>query len=132
MRFTQVTILAACLVGCTSAWSPRATTTTPRHGERFPSGVGGYKVQSSYPALRMTESTLRMTDSSETPSPTTFREAEVLGLRLMQEGNYQEALDGTYIYEYVTPNMELCSTVVHKIVSLLLLLSTFSLFVWKT
>eukprot|EP00544_Gedaniella_sp_CCMP2646_P005501 CAMPEP_0202481278 /NCGR_PEP_ID=MMETSP1361-20130828/922_1 /ASSEMBLY_ACC=CAM_ASM_000849 /TAXON_ID=210615 /ORGANISM="Staurosira complex sp., Strain CCMP2646" /LENGTH=153 /DNA_ID=CAMNT_0049108781 /DNA_START=342 /DNA_END=803 /DNA_ORIENTATION=- len=27
------------------------------------------------------------------PEPTTFREAEVLGLRLMQEGDYQGALD---------------------------------------
>ena len=37
---------------------------------------------------------LKMTESGA--APTTFREAEVLGLRLMQEGNYQEALDGTY------------------------------------
>jgi len=27
--------------------------------------------------------------------PKSFREAEVLGLRLMQEGDYQGALDGT-------------------------------------
>jgi hypothetical protein len=45
----------------------------------------------------MTEITLRMAESSETPTPTTFREAEVLGLRLMQEGNYQEALDGACV-----------------------------------
>ena len=32
------------------------------------------------------------TDSKQ--SPTTFREAEVLGLRLMQEGLYKEALKG--------------------------------------
>ncbi len=29
-----------------------------------------------------------------TPTPQTFREAEVLGLRLMQEGQYEEALKG--------------------------------------
>ena len=29
------------------------------------------------------------------PEPTTFREAELLGLRQMQEGNYEEALKGT-------------------------------------
>jgi hypothetical protein len=33
----------------------------------------------------------------ETPDPTTFREAEILGLRFMQEGNFEEALVGTYL-----------------------------------
>jgi hypothetical protein len=32
--------------------------------------------------------------TEDTSDPTTFREAEVLGLRLMQEGNFQEALVG--------------------------------------
>ena len=34
--------------------------------------------------------------ASDAPNPTTFREAEVLGLRLMQEGNFEEALVGTW------------------------------------
>ena len=39
--------------------------------------------------------TTMMMFNEDTPDPTTFREAEVLGLRLMQEGNFQEALVGT-------------------------------------
>lgn len=35
---------------------------------------------------------LLMTEESRSPPPTTFREAEILGLKLMQEGNYEEAL----------------------------------------
>jgi len=31
------------------------------------------------------------------PTPTTFREAEILGLRLMQEGNYEGALEGACV-----------------------------------
>ncbi len=31
---------------------------------------------------------------NEAPRPTTFREAEVYGLRLMQEGKYEQALKG--------------------------------------
>ena len=41
-----------------------------------------------------TSTTVRMT-ANDAPNPTTFREAEVLGLRLMQEGNFEEALVGT-------------------------------------
>ena len=33
--------------------------------------------------------------NEEIPEPTNFREAEVLGLRLMQEGRFDEALVGT-------------------------------------
>jgi hypothetical protein len=32
----------------------------------------------------------------DTPDPTTFREAEILGLRLMQEGSFEEALVGKW------------------------------------
>jgi hypothetical protein len=35
--------------------------------------------------------------NEEIPDPTTFREAEVLGLRLMQEERFDEALVGTSI-----------------------------------
>jgi hypothetical protein len=34
--------------------------------------------------------------SAPPPRPRTFREAEMLGLQWMQEGNYGDALDGTY------------------------------------
>lgn len=33
----------------------------------------------------------------EPSKPTTFREAEVLGLRLMQEGSFEDALDGKHL-----------------------------------
>lgn len=36
----------------------------------------------------------------EPSKPTTFREAEVLGLRLMQEGSFEEALDGKHLQYY--------------------------------
>ena len=32
-------------------------------------------------------------------SPSTFREAEVLGLKLMQEQKYEEALQGMFVYQ---------------------------------
>jgi len=53
------------------------------------------------PQLKPVPLTFRPAESSsttvqmatdDTPNPTTFREAEVLGLRLMQEGNFEEAL----------------------------------------
>jgi hypothetical protein len=37
---------------------------------------------------------LQMTASEQDSKPTTFREAEVLGLRLMQEGKFDAALKG--------------------------------------
>ena len=47
---------------------------------------------------QMTADSLAASGDAAIPEPalTTFREAEVLGLRLMQEGNYQEALNGRY------------------------------------
>lgn len=33
------------------------------------------------------------------PQPRTFREAEILGLKRMQQGNYQEALKGTFWFQ---------------------------------
>ena len=41
-----------------------------------------------------TTSALLMTEEPEMAQPTTFREAEVLGLKRMQEGNYEDALKG--------------------------------------
>jgi hypothetical protein len=45
-----------------------------------------------------TASTTMMTAEDNAPNPQSFREAEVLGLRLMQEGNFEEALVGTSVY----------------------------------
>ena len=36
--------------------------------------------------------------SEDIPNPTNFREAEVLGLRMMQEGRFEEALVGRWIF----------------------------------
>ena len=46
--------------------------------------------------------TMQMTGTDDAPVPTTFREAEVLGLRLMQEGNFKEALTGKLHFVSVT------------------------------
>jgi hypothetical protein len=44
---------------------------------------------------------LRLSDEAASElgsTPSTFREAEVLGLRLMQEGKYEDALNGTFYF----------------------------------
>jgi hypothetical protein len=54
------------------------------------------KLPAQRPGLfRQAETALQMTIEQDAPVPTSFREAEVLGLRLMQEGNFQDALVGT-------------------------------------
>lgn len=52
-------------------------------------------VSNTYNNHHMTADSLSASGDAAIPEPvlTTFREAEVLGLRLMQEGNYQEALN---------------------------------------
>ena len=47
------------------------------------------------PSFMNAESAMQMAGVQETPDPTTFREAEILGLRLMQEGSFESALVGT-------------------------------------
>ena len=51
--------------------------------------------RSAPPTFIYAESAMRMTQQ-EVPDPRTFREAEVLGLRLMQEGSFEEALVGRF------------------------------------
>jgi hypothetical protein len=51
----------------------------------------------SNPVKAATWTTLTMTGTEEA-SPSTFREAEVLGLKLMQEQKYEEALKGASLY----------------------------------
>jgi len=71
-------------------------TNTDAYSPLFPSTRGRVVSQQSPRSVRIlaTTTTMRML-TEETPDPSTFREAEVLGLRLMQEGNFQEALVGT-------------------------------------
>lgn len=49
----------------------------------------------TYRAAESASTYIQMT-YDDAPDPTTFREAEVLGLRLMQEGSFEEALVGMY------------------------------------
>lgn len=73
-------LLLLLLLPCAHAWvtpnKPSWTSATSRH---------------STVALNMADSAAE---------PTTFREAEVLGLRLMQEEDYQGALDGTFFLSF--------------------------------
>ena len=48
--------------------------------------------QPSSPAASSTQ--LRLSDTENNANPQTFREAEILGLKLMQNGNYQDAIQG--------------------------------------
>ena len=77
MKFTSVFLVAflARANGYVAGSSGRSFVTT-RHAE------------TSLTSMQMT--------ADENPTPSTFREAEVLGLRLMQEGNFEKALDGKY------------------------------------
>lgn len=53
---------------------------------------------------------MSMTNEENIPDPTNFREAEVLGLRLMQEGRFEEALVG------MCENLYPCISVVKSII----------------
>lgn len=62
---------------------------------------------SSKSQLYSTESNNGEDKNSNQVTPKTFREAEVLGLRLMQEGQIEEALKGMfYIYIYAKISVE--------------------------
>ena len=51
------------------------------------------KILHQYDASPAVQRTTRLTMSDQS-NPSSFREAEVLGLKLMQEQKYEEALDG--------------------------------------
>ena len=55
---------------------------------------------SNIPSTKLTNicrvATSMMMTNEDIPDPSTFREAEVLGLRLMQEGSFDDALVGTF------------------------------------
>lgn len=67
---------------------------TPCHGYTVPYPTKSPSVPSQNVRPAETTSTSMMMSAEDTQDPTTFREAEVLGLRLMQEGNFKEALVG--------------------------------------
>ena len=63
--------------------------------------------------------TLLMNEQDNTPAPTSFREAEVLGLKLMQEGSFEDALAGTfnllsreYLYMFMMTSLSLSSSLI--------------------
>jgi hypothetical protein len=69
-------LLSLVLVQATNAWVTMPTT------QRFS------------PALRLADEAASELGST----PSSFREAEVLGLRLMQEGKYEDALNGAFYF----------------------------------
>jgi len=75
---------------------------------RFPSTRAGIPTNVRRAAETSTTTTTMMMFNEDTPDPTTFRQAEVLGLRLMQEGNFQEALVGT---RFTTENVVVCMSI---------------------
>ena len=89
---------AAASVGIlTVMMSSSSTTTTTlsveafnvQHATQTPKGLPTNRAAATSATF------LEMVNPDEQPDPTTFREAEILGLRLMQEGNFAEALVGT-------------------------------------
>jgi hypothetical protein len=67
----------------------------------FLSETTGYLVGNTHRAFitnrnaETSRTSIQMT-AEKSPAPSTFREAEVLGLRFMQEGNFEEALVGKF------------------------------------
>lgn len=81
---TTTTMMMVLLVAALAA-------STVCHGYTIPRTSNTPKL--TYRAAETATTSIQMT-YEETPDPTTFREAEILGLRLMQEGNFEEALVG--------------------------------------
>jgi hypothetical protein len=76
-----LSVLSIFVVCCHGYTIPR-TSTTPKL---------------TFRAAETATTSIQMT-YDETPDPTTFREAEILGLRFMQEGNFEDALVGMCLY----------------------------------
>lgn len=77
----RLRVIASLVIAIAGATLRSTVAFVPKH-----SVFGKRMVSSSSSSLLMTE--------KDMTKPTTFREAEVLGLRLMQQGNYEEALKG--------------------------------------
>lgn len=99
----QTIILTACLCTTTAFNSPSTV-----NERRVPTcriltrlhPVYRQRIFSSESSSSVLESSAASSGSSESssPSPKTFREAEVLGLRLMQDGRHEDALRGECAY----------------------------------
>jgi hypothetical protein len=91
MAFLQRDVL--CLAVCLLLLSSLATafTSTPFGMVRPLGSIGGSITNVNKPSTPP----LTMTGDGEDATPSTFREAEVLGLKLMQQGKYEDALKGT-------------------------------------
>lgn len=64
-------------------------------GAFFLGPINGFSIvpsRSSTSSIALSATTMMQMETDDTPDPTTFREAEILGLRLMQEGNFEQAL----------------------------------------
>ena len=91
--------------GSPSSTSSSGPAIPQHHLHQTPAFVGSSCV-SKTPSRTRPATALSMADDDasepeqqsqpQQPQPTTFREAEVLGLKFMQEGNYEDALKGSY------------------------------------
>uniref|UniRef100_A0A7R9WNU1 Uncharacterized protein n=1 Tax=Craspedostauros australis TaxID=1486917 RepID=A0A7R9WNU1_9STRA len=80
--------LLVAIAWCMAASTTQAFVVQPQAGTNLQSASG---IRTNIPPHRA-GSVVQMT-SEEIPQLTSFREAEILGLRFMQEGNFQSALD---------------------------------------
>lgn len=79
--FLGLSITLVLVISCVDGYSIPRVSRTPKITYR--------SAESAVTSMSMS--------NEEIPDPTTFREAEVLGLRLMQEERFDEALVGTSI-----------------------------------
>ena len=79
---TSLTLLGLVVISMTSSTS----------GYTIPKRAS---ITSTFRSAASASTSIQMS-TEQFPDPTTFREAEILGLRLMQEGNFEEALVGMF------------------------------------
>jgi hypothetical protein len=96
---------------------------------RYTNRASPYSARSA----ETTSTTMIMMSAEDAPNPTSFREAEVLGLRLMQEGNFDEALVGTSLvgsYYFGGHGPYLVSCIFSTVVSFIVLVLELTLLVF--
>ena len=82
--------------------------------------------QITYRSAETAITSMSMTNE-DIPDPNSFREAEVLGLRLMQEGSFEEALVGTFVsYRVVSCHVMSCHVMSCLLFDLVLLCTVLS------
>ena len=111
MKMPSSSLLAAAvgiLTVMTSSSSSQVEAFNVQHATQTPKGLPTNRAAATSATF------LEMVNPDEQPDPTTFREAEILGLRLMQEGNFAEALVGTcllvclFVCLFVLGRIEVC------------------------